>query len=321
MLSRVADNLYWMARYLARAEATARLLDVNLHETLEQAPASFVHRWQRLLRTLRVTAPPGTDTDSLAMTRLLAFDPRNRDSIASCIANSRENMRQVREQTSTEMWEHLNRLYLRVRETTLDDIWGADVHRFFQRIKEGAFLFQGATDATMSHDEGWLFIQLGRHLEMASTTASLLDVTFGDYQADRGDDDPLFSYFDWACLLKSCSAFEAYSKTHTASLQPDRILEFLLLSRDFPRSLCFCAASVEQALREIAVLAGHSGKSGRAERLAGRLRANLDFSLADEILSGDLHATLDDIRRNCALIHTAVYQAYIAYPVEAALGR
>ena len=318
MLSRVADSLYWTSRYLERAEHTARLIDVGLNLMLDQSDAAVERRWGRLLESLH--APPQLvgASDAYHITQAMTFDSANHASIAACIASARENLRQVREQISSEMWEQLNRLYLQVKETSLDDIWNLSTHEFFRAVKEGAHLFQGITDATMNHGEGWQFIQAGRHLERASATATLLDVYTSEFMAADGADAHEDSYLDWVGLLKACTAFEAYCKVYTADLRPERIAEFLLLNADCPRSVRFAADVIQTAFLAIAEATG-TRKSGRVNRLAGRLRASLGFGQIDEILEAGLHAYLNDVQRQCAQIHEAIQQTYVAYPIETAL--
>ncbi len=317
MLSRVADSLYWMSRYLERAEHTARLLDVNLHQMLDQSPETAGQRWVRVLASLHAPAPTCGNPDAYQITHTLTFDPQNKNSIVACIAAARENARQVREQISSEMWEQLNRLYLHVRRTEMDEVWNGEPHQFFQAVKEGAHLFRGITDATLSHGEGWQFIQVGCFLERAAATAALLDVHFGAFLATRPPTTAL-NYLEWVALLKSGTAFEAYCKVYTADIKPECIAEFLLLNADWPRSVRFAADTIQSALQAIAAATG-TRNAGRAERLAGRLRAALDYGQVDEIMADNLHAYLESIQRQCAAIHTAIHQIYIAYPVETVL--
>jgi len=318
MLSRVADSLYWMSRYLERAEHTARLLSVGLNQTLDQPAQSAAARWARLLASLHAVLP--SDDDPFAITRALTFDPALPGSIVACVALARDNARQVREQISSEMWEQLNRLYLRVKEASSVAAWEGDPQEFFQSVKEGAHLFQGITDATMTHGEGWYFIQVGRYLERAGATANLLDVYFQPFLEPVAEGQPAHEYNDWAGLLKSCTAFEAYCKVYTADVQPKTVAEFLLLHGECPRSVRFAADRVQRGLQAIAQATG-SRSAGRAERLAGRLRAGLDYGQVDEILAESMHAYLVNIQRQCAAIHGGIYQAYIAYPVETALAQ
>ena len=318
MLSRVADSLYWMSRYLEQAEHTARLIDVQLNQMLDQAGGDTSLRWQRLLHSLR-TPPPEGDVDAYSVTQALTFDESRTSSIASCIASARENARQVREQISSEMWEQLNRLFLQVKGTSMEQMWFAEPHKFLNSMKEEIYLFQGITDATMSHSEGWHFIRVGRFLERATATAALLDAHFSALLTEQTEDEsePL-DYLSWIGLLRSCASFEAYCKVYTAVIRPAHIAEFLLLNAEAPRSIRFACAMMQGALQAIAKVIS-ARNSGRVERLIGRLRASLDYYQIEEILSGDMHEYLESIQRQCALIHSGLYQAYIAYPIEVAL--
>jgi uncharacterized alpha-E superfamily protein len=317
MLSRVADSLYWMSRYLERAEHTARLIDVQLSQMLEDAGADADLRWQRLLRSLRVSLD--IQTGAYDITYSLIFDQDNPSSIVSCIAAARENARQVREQISSEMWEQLNLLFLQVKQTTMEQIWSAEPHKFLTSVKEGIYLFHGLLDATMSHSEGWHFIRVGRFLERATSTAALLDGHFAVFPIEEAqyESEPL-GYLSWVGLLRSCASFEAYCKVHTAVIRPAQVVEFLLLNADAPRSVRFACARMQDGLQAIAKTT-NTRNSGRVERLTGRLRASLDYYQIDEILSDDMHAYLESIQRQCVLIHSGLYQVYLAYPIEVAL--
>lgn len=319
MLSRVADNLYWMSRYLERAEHTARLLDVNLHQMLDQSPGMAEPRWQRLLDSLHISLPSEARGDPYRITRALAVDTANPASIVSCIASARDNARQSWEQISSEMWEQINRLYLHVKNTSMDQIWLAEPHAFFTSVKGGAHLFQGITDATLSHGEGWQFIQIGRYLERAEATADLLEAHFPATELTEEQDPSTMAYLEWAALLKSCTAFEAYVKFYDANIEPRRIAAFLLLNPEFPRSIRFVAVGLHHALHAIARVSSARGVA-RTERLVGRLQATLDYGQIDEILADGLHDYLESIRRQGKQIHTAINETFIRYPVGAALA-
>lgn len=320
MLSRVADSLYWMSRYLERAEHTARLIDVGLNMMLEQTPEEEQLGWERLMKSLRITVDCEPN-DAYAITQAVTFDSDNPASLAACIAATRENARQVREQISSEMWEHMNRLYLQIKRTSMEEIWYAEPHAFFASVKSAIHLFQGITDSTMTHSEGWYFIRVGRFIERVTATAALLDVHFRTYLEAQSDDErshtPL-DYLGWVSLLKSCAAFEAYCKVYTANIQPNSIAEFLLLNAESPRSVRFAATMTQSALQAIGKIT-HIRNAGRAERLAGRLRAALEYDQIDEIMSDDPHAYLENIQHQCGQIHNAIYQVYIAYPIDVAL--
>ena len=315
LLSRVADALYWISRYLERAEHTARLIDVAVDLGLDRASAVEASAIERLYGSLGLAAPGAAGPLSRLNDAL--FDPSNRTSVAACVIAARENAGQVREEISSEMWEQINALYLRVRQIRTDASWAGRTHYVSRSIIEGVHLFQGITDATMGHGEGWQYLQAGRFLERAAATAMLLDAFLDDDSGPAAMPPPL-DQADWVALLRSCSALEGYCRHYTADVRAQRVTEFLLLDAECPRSIRFAATRVEDALR---ALARHTARpSGtRAERLSGRLRASLDYAQVDEILAEDPHGYLAGVSRQCAHVHAALYQGYISYPIESAL--
>jgi uncharacterized alpha-E superfamily protein len=317
MLSRVADSLYWMSRYLERAEHTARMIDVDFQLRLDQSPERGKGRWLRLLEASQVDPPEDGTIDATTLTQILTLDRTNPSSILSCVGAARENLRQVREQCSTEMWEQLNRLYLQVNSTTSSEAWLLHSYVFFRAVQEGAHLFQGVTDSTMSHGEGWHYIQLGRYVERTDALARLIGAHF--IRLPHSPDQAVESeeYLEWVGLLKSCAAFEAYCKKYTAELRPLRVAEFLLLNAEFPHSVRFSVDMVHSALRAIGELTER--KAEQPVRLAGRLRATLSFSQIEEIMASGANAYTDSVRWQCAQAHAAIHQIYFDYPVESAL--
>jgi len=323
MLSRVADSLYWMSRYLERAEHTARLIDVDFQLRLDQSPEAESpeagsDRWRRLLGALQSPAPEEGKLDAATLTHILTLDKTNSSSIISCVAAARENLRQVREQCSSEMWEQLNRLYLQVNSTTSSEAWLLHSYVFFRAVQEGAHLFQGVTDSTMSHGEGWQYIQLGRFVERTDALARLIGTHLIrlPYSPDQAVESE--EYLEWVGLLKSCAAFEAYCKKYTAEVRPLRVAEFLLLNPEFPHSVRFSVDKVHAALRSIAELTER--KEEQPVRLAGRLRATLSFSQIDEVMASGATAYVGNVRQQCAQAHNAIHQIYFDYPVEEALS-
>jgi len=312
MLSRVAESLYWMSRYLERAEHTARVIKVQLNLMLERETEDDDRHWRRMLKSLAVEMADVKEGEAHAAANSLIHSTGSRSSIVSCIMAARENSRQVREQISSEMWEQLNRMFIEVRRADADEAW--DVDDFLYAIKEGTYLFQGITDSTMTHGEGRQFIQAGRSLERASSLATLLGVHFREFYGAAAEPEPL----EWIGLLRSCTAFEAYCKAYTADLRPDRIAEFLVLNASFPHSIRFSADALETAMKQIGAEVS-SRRSARVERIAGRMQATLAFGQIDEIMSGGLHAYLETLLRQCSQAHSALNQTYITYPVEAAL--
>jgi uncharacterized alpha-E superfamily protein len=325
MLSRVADAFYWMSRYLERAEHSARAVDVYLSVTLD---GSNDEAGQTLLNSIALAsvdpADPAAVTDG-SLDGLLTT--RHRDAIAFCIATSRDNARNVREQISSDMWEQLNRLYLVVGQADGERLWLDEPGVYVRTVIAGAQMFHGVTDATLSHGEGWHYIQIGRFIERAATTAAMLEGQFTRPAArlsQRGVEthDPLMSegeYERWVSLLRASAAFEAYCRYYTAELRPDRIAEFLLLNAEFPRSIRFVADRIESSLRAIAALLGRPA-NGRPERFAGRLKASLNYGQIDEIMADEPRQYLESIRRQCEQVHAALYETYITYPIESALA-
>ncbi len=328
MLSRVADSLYWMSRYLERAEHTTRLLEVNLNLMLDESAVSAERRWQRVLQALGNPKDISWKGDPYELTRTLCFDLDSKSSIISLLISARENARHVREQISTEQWHRLNSLYLAVTlpgpyktpEPGTMQMEPDQPTEFLQQVMDGVHQFQGVSDSTMSHGEGWQFIQVGRYIERASATATLLEAYHKDLWGEgSGEKTDGNEYLDWMGLLRSATAFEAYCKVYTADLTPERILEFLLLDEEFPHSLRFSIDSLQRALDAIQ---RESGKL-RAEavrRLAGRLQGSLSYSGVEEILEGDVIAYLRTILVQCREIHNTIYELYIDYSIQTALA-
>jgi len=314
MLSRVADSLYWMSRYFERADHCARVLEANYILMLSPSKVSTEQRWQR------VTAGVGlgvqvTSTDPQTAMAYLICGANNRMSIASSIAMARENASQIREQISSEMWEHLNRLFHEVRRMESAGLWQSQPLDFLTVIIESSHLVQGVTDSTMNHGEGWQFIQVGRFIERAAAISRLLDIYFREFPAGQPMDSG--EHMEWIGLLRSCTAFEAYCKVYTADLRPERVAEFLLLNSEFPHSVRFAADHLQRSLEAINQAAA-SKRSPRVAKIAGRLSAGLMFTPLEEVVA-NLAEFFADIQRQCARIHTAIYEVYITYPVEAAI--
>ena len=302
MLSRVADSLYWMSRYFERADNCARVIDATHSLMLNRTVVGTDQRWFRALTCMGMP-PDGCDDDPETAIAGLALDPGNKSSIVACVAAARENASQVREEISSEMWEQLNRLY---HEVARPDV---DVMRLVGAVREGAYSFYGVTETTMSHGEGWRFVQLGKFTERACAVSLLVDAYFA---ATTPSDD-----LDWVALLASCAAFDSYCKVFTADLQPNRIAKFLLVHPEFPYSIRYSVERMHDALEAII---GQSPTSQRVriERIIGRLRASLTFTPVSELLDGDFHRFLDGVLDQCRALHAAVHDAYIDYPIEVA---
>jgi len=227
------------------------------------------------------------------------------------MAQARENARMVRDQITVELWEELNRLYLFLRSNAAREMWKRSPSEFLQEVKACSLHLQGLTDATIVHNEGWQFMQVGKYLERADKTTRMLDVRHATAQpsgemAVVSQTDAL----EWSAVLRSCSAWDAYKGLHGAEVSPRLAAEFLIFSEDFPRSVHFCVRALDTALR--AISGASSGRfTNRAEKLCGRLLPELQFSTIEEIFETGLHQYLDLIQQKLNAIGDGVFNAYI----------
>lgn len=318
MLSRVADCLYWMSRYLERAENTARQLDVTMTQMLDGGEATPEIRWNRLVDCLAVSSPLEWNGDVEDAARGLIFDRDNPASITFCATNARENARQVREEISTEQWQRLNRLYHHMNSPLAQEQFGNSVGEFLATVIDGIHLFKGVTDTTMIHGQGWQFIRLGRYLERAYATATLLEVFLKQAESDHDAHRAGYSFLDQVGLLRCCTAFEAYCQFYTAEVTTERILEFLLLNPQFPHAIRYSVDSTLQAIDAIQQTSSRRA-SDELKASVGRLHAMLRYTTIQEIVAGGAVQFLYSIRRECMRIHEQIYRHYISYSIQAAL--
>ena len=316
MLSRVADSLYWMGRYIERAEHSSRVLAVRLESMIEQSKEDADRAWARVAAALSAEEFAGHSHDAFTITSALSFSRINPSSLVSSLRFARDNARQAREQLSTEVWEHLNRLYLRLQPVTVESVWVHQPARLFRDVLEDLYTLEGVIFTTLRHGEGWYFVELGRYTERAQLVSRLLAIHFGAQANPELVPPP--KYVDWLVLLKYCTAFEPYCKEHTAAIRPERIAEFLLFDAEFPHSVKFAIDRMREALAHVAPGAPPQRRA-LCERLAGRLKAAVDFGQIDELIGGTIDAFLVEITRQCEEIHEAVYAAYIAYGAETVL--
>lgn len=314
MLSRVADSLYWMARYLERAEHTSRVIEVQMNLMLDQTALTTEQRWDRILACLGFPVDSKGTTDTFSPVATLLADHTCAGSIVACITAARENARQVRQQISSEMWEQVNRLYHDTRRAGSGERRDLQPGEFLPSVERGLHLFQGITDSTMSHGEGWQFIQIGRNIERVMATAKLLDVHFSELLAPGVADTALL---EWIGLLKCCTGFEAYCRYYTADVRAEHVAEFLILNDEFPHSIRFAVDQLQAALNR---LPDSDGRRAPVLRLVGRLRASLSFAAIDEMMAAGIHHHLSAIEHQCGEIHREIHQAYIDYPIESALS-
>jgi uncharacterized alpha-E superfamily protein len=317
MLSRVAHSLYWMSRYLERAENTARLVDVNLQLLLDFHPAEDApaEHWLPIVDSTgdrqRFSARHPR-ADGRSVVEFLVFDPANPNGIVESVSRARENARTVRDQLTSELWEEINRLYLFLRSGEARARFEASPADFFGEVKNASLLLIGLGYATVMHGEGWHFVEAGRYLERGDQTTRILDVLHAAFPA-RGVPASWTERhaLEWAAVLRSCSAWDAYKSLHGASVEPARVVGFLLLNEEFPRSLRFCAEELDAALRRISgVAAGRFANA--AEQRSGRLLAELRFATVEDLLAEHgLHAYLDLVQLRLAGIAVALAEAYV----------
>jgi uncharacterized alpha-E superfamily protein len=311
MLSRVADSIYWLNRYIERAENVARFIDVNLKLIMEM-PIGIAQQWEPLITTtgdLAIFQERYGQATAENVIHLLSFDPSYPNSILSCLRSARENARSVREIISTEMWEQINSFYLFVNEAAMNQSLAAMHHEFFAEVKMSSHLFAGVTDATMTHNEGWHFGQVGRFLERADKTSRILDVKYFILLPSVKDIGTTLDEIEWMSLLKSASAYEMYRKTGQHRITPTQVAEFLILNREFPRSIQFCLLQAERSIFQIAGTPLGSW-TNLLERSLGQLRSELDYLTIEEIIQSGLHEFLDRFQQRLNDVSKNLFQTF-----------
>jgi uncharacterized alpha-E superfamily protein len=319
MLSRVGDSLYWMSRYLERAENTVRQLDVTMGLMLDTSDTSAEARWQRMMTSLGKVTELDWSGDLEAMARKLVFDGLNPASVTFCVNGARENARQVREEISSEQWQRLNRLFHQMHSPQAQAQFRTSINDYLASVLDGIHLFKGVSDTTMIHGQGWQFIRLGRYLERAYATATLLEVYQADLFHAAEREHSGYQYLELVGLLRCCTSFEAYCQVYTADLSPDRILEFLLLNRDFPHAIRYCVDGIRHAIESIQRTGGRRPPD-ELTAVIGRLHAQLGYTNIAEIITGDTGAFLHAIREQSMRIHELIYRYYVDYSIQSALA-
>jgi uncharacterized alpha-E superfamily protein len=290
---------------------------VSLNVVLEGPASRADAPWPRMMQTLAI---PG-DAREMKLDDLvdaMCFEISNSASVAACIGAARENARQVRDEISSEQWQKLNRLYHSMTNIRRQQRY-ATVSDLFQSLLDGIHLFEGVTDTTMPHGEGWQFIRAGRYMERSSAVATLLELYYRHPPDSSGGLIDSQQYLEWVGLLRCCTAFEAFCTVYTADLTPERVLEFLLLNPLFPHSLRYSVNSLVEALSGIQAH-GRRSPSEQLGRVAGRLQASLGFAQIDEILAQDAADYLREILRQCRIVQELIYRLYISYSVDTALA-
>ncbi|AYD67138.1 alpha-E domain-containing protein [Achromobacter sp. LC458] len=301
MLSRTADNLFWMCRYIERAENTARMLDVNLQMSLlPQDPQTREGSWLGVLRISELQGLYQTKYASISPNDVLQYmvrDPENASSIYSCMRAARENARAVRGSLTTEVWETYNTTWLELLKHLHTGLLERNPGEFFEWVKFRSHLARGVTIGTMLEDEALYFLRIGMHLERADNTARMLDVKFHERGSQatteaRGEGSGTAAlqseFYRWSALLSSVSGLEIYRKVYRDVITPDRVAELLILHPDMPRSLLSSMRAVSEDLARVS-----NQRSTETQRRAGMLCAELQFGRVEDILDSGLHQYLD----------------------------
>lgn len=312
MLSRAAENIFWLNRYLERADNYARFIDVNLHISLDMPP-SYASQWMPLVETtgdaevFRQLYPAATAQNVI---RYLATDVRNVNSIRSCLNQARENARIVREIISQEMWEAINELYLWAHNLQIDsaNLTPAALIGFFQEIRKNVMLFYGTMEDSIAHGEAWHFGRLGRFLERADKTARILDMKYFILLPKVSDIGTSIDLLQWAALLESTGGLQEYRRA-AGQIDPTAIAKFLIFDRQFPRAIKYCLIWINHSLHELTESATYSF-SNAAEKKTGAFLSELDYKDYDEVRAQGLHEFLDYVQQRCNEIGSAISSTF-----------
>jgi len=315
MLSRVADSIFWMSRYLERAENVARFIDVNLQLAMDVGPETGhpADQWAPLVVTTgddKLFTELYGEPDRQKALEFLTFDERNPNSILSCLRQARENARTVREMISSSMWEELNKFFLMVRAAKTDPGILDTAYEFFNEVKLGSHLLEGITVATMSHGEAWHFSRMGRLLERADKTSRILDVKYYVLLPKVADVGTPLDTVQWSALLESASALEMYRKRF-GRIVPHQVADFLILDREFPRAIHFCLIKAEESL--LSITGGQRGHfRSMPEKRLGRLRSQLDYLQIGEIIDQGLHEFIDTFQVQLNNVGEAIHETFFS---------
>jgi uncharacterized alpha-E superfamily protein len=318
MMARDADAMFWMARYVERAEHVARLLLVNSNQLIDVgdlAPKLLQQQWQSVLTIMRTDPPAGAEGGRDIGARIsqhMTFDGENPNSLLSCVSKARENARGIRENISAEMWEGLNTLYWSIRGDEAQSRFEESPDDFYRQVMTASMLFQGLTDQTLAHDQRWLFTQAAKYLERIDVTCRVIEMKYTILQSIGGQMETALRNIQWMAVLRSCCSIEAYRRHHLGEMDPLGVTTFLILERNFPRSVRYSLAKAHEAIgsirTETATLA-----IDPAERILGRLNAQLEYAEPSEILSEGIPGYAQKIQAQVAEAGLAVQKRYFLY--------
>ncbi len=313
MLSRVANSIYWINRYIERAENYARFIDVNFHLMFD-LPPEISEQWAPLVITMadeklfkQYFDQPTRDHVLYFMT----FEMRNPNSILSNLYQARENARTIRETISKEMWEHINQFYLRVKEAAHQQMDMLGLQAFYNEVKMGSQLFFGIVDSTITRSDGWHFGRVGRFLERADKISRFVDVKYFILLPDTNLIGSPLDILQWSSVLKSASAYNMFRQQYK-EITPANIVEFLVLDKLFPRSVLYSLLYAETSLREISGTSSAMRYSNDAEKKLSRLRSEIEFTSIDEVFDIGLHEFIDGFQAKNNEVGQSVFDTFFA---------
>ncbi len=318
MLSRVANSIYWLNRYIERAENVARFIDANYHMSLDTPDSS--DQWQPLINTSgdhEAFAERYGEANREKAIEFLVFDRENPNSIYSCVRAARENARSVREYISSEMWEQLNTFYLMIN-TAAKEVSMDLPHHFFMDIMTASHTFIGITDSTMNHGEGWHFGRMGRMLERADKTTRILDVKYFILLPSVEYVGSSYDNILWGALLRSASAFEMYRKRH-GRIDPRKIVEFLMLDSHFPRAVHYCVITAMISMNNITG-SPRGTYSNKAEQSLGRLLADFNFASLEDVFDFGLHEYLDTTQTRVNAVGAEIQNVFFSPQLDTSVA-
>ena len=319
MLSRVANSLYWMSRYIERAENISRLLDVNLQLMLDFVnldDQQLKEHWLPILRSAgdeETFFKYYTVANSQTVTEYMTFREENPNSVICCLFSARENARQIRDQISLEMFEALNECYLFLKSKNSREIWDSGAHEFYGQIKKYSHLFQGLTNSTFSRNEGYEFIQIGKFVERADKTTRILDIKYHILLPHVTDVGGAVDAAQWQAVLRSASALEAYRRFNVADITPRKVAEFLIFSEAFPRSIRYSLQRVDHYLHLLADTEDDEYITGE-ERAFGKLLSDMNFLSVEDVMNSGLHEYLEVIQKTLDRIDDYIYMTFMYHP-------
>ncbi|MFZ9748594.1 MAG: alpha-E domain-containing protein [Vulcanococcus sp.] len=313
MLSRVADSLYWINRYVERAENISRFVEVSEAMALDCPPGS-AEPWQPLIdasgdRDLFDELYPGGGAEQVV--EFLVRSEGNPSSIVNCIALARENARQIRDVITTEMWEQINDLYWTLLES--ETFWDQPPQEQLREIRRGCQLFYGVTDATLSRDLSWQFSRLGRLIERADKTTRILDVKYFLLLPSPEEVGGVLDELQWISLLRSAGAYQMFRQSELGVISPKAVASFLLLDPAFPRSVRYCLERIHETLQ---VVGGRSvpGAPDALECLVGLTLARWSYTKIDALIANGLHEAIDDLQQDLNNLHGLIHSRYFVLP-------